>query len=377
MAIAVVPDGAAPTVLRWPFEVRYMKSRFAFLTAAVLGCAGTLLADFQYQQTTKITGGAMQSMMRVAGAFSRQAREPIVSDVYLKGNRMATVTRQNATIIDLDKETFTNIDFDKKQYSVLTFQQMKQAIEDAMAEAKKQKTEGSDADIKFTASVKETGATKQISGLNTTEYILTMAMEGTDKKSGQSGAMNMTNDMWMASDIPGYEQVRDFNVKMAAKMGSIFGGAGAGPLGMARPDMMKGMAEMAKEMSKLKGVPVLAVMRMGSTADGKPLPAASEAPAAAETKGPDVKEATGKAALGRLGGLAGGLGGFGRKKKQEEAPAAEQKEAPAAASGGGAAILLETTTEYSGFSSGSVDSAKVDVPAGFKQVESEMLKRRR
>ena len=354
-----------------------MKSRIVFLTLAAFGCAGTLLADFQYQQTTKITGGAMQSMMRVAGAFSRQAREPIVSDVYLKGNRMATVTRQNATIIDLDKETFTNIDFDKKQYSVMTFQQMKQAIEDAMAEAKKQKAEGSDAEMKFTAAVKETGATKQIAGLDTKEFILTLAMEGTDKKSGQSGALNMTNDMWMASDIPGYEQVRDFNVKLAAKMGQIFGGAGAGPFAMARPDMMKGMSEMAKEMSKLKGVPVLTVMRMGSTADGKPLPAASEAPAAAETKGPNVKEESGKAALGRLAGGIGGFGGFGRKKKQEDAPAAEQKEAPAAASGGGAAVLLETTTEYSGFSSGAVDGAKFEAPAGFKQVESEMLKRRR
>jgi flagellar motor protein MotB len=35
---------------------------------------------------------------------------------------------------------------------------------------------------------------------------------------------------------------------------------------------------MAKEMSKLKGVPVMQVMRMGSTANGEPLSAASEAP---------------------------------------------------------------------------------------------------
>jgi hypothetical protein len=35
---------------------------------------------------------------------------------------------------------------------------------------------------------------------------------------------------------------------------------------------------------------------------------------------------------------------------------------------------MEMTTELSGFSSGAVDASKFEVPAGFKQVESPMLK---
>jgi hypothetical protein len=38
---------------------------------------------------------------------------------------------------------------------------------------------------------------------------------------------------------------------------------------------------------------------------------------------------------------------------------------------------MEITSELSGFSSGPVDASKFEVPAGFKQVESEMLKRSR
>jgi len=345
------------------------------IAGLTLACSTALLADFQYQQTTKITGGSMQSMMRVAGAFSKQAREPIVSEMYVKGNRMATVTRGSTSVIDLDKETITTIDSDKKQYSVMTFQQMKQAMDDAMAKAKGQKADGSGADMKFKAAVKETGAGKQISGLDTKEFILTLAAETTDKKSGQSGTFNMTNDMWMAADIRGYQEVRDFQIRMAQKLGSVFGGAGMGAMAMGGADMAKGMAEMTREMSKLKGVPVLTVMRMGSSADGQPLPAASEAPAAAETKSPDMKEAGGKAAASAALGRLGGIGGFGRKKKQEEPPAqqeAEQKQATAA----GPAILMESTTEFSGFSSTAVDSSKFDVPAGFKQVDNPMNRSR-
>src|ERR1022692_4296012 len=36
---------------------------------------GMLLADFSYEQTSKITGGVVASMMKVAGAFFKKARE--------------------------------------------------------------------------------------------------------------------------------------------------------------------------------------------------------------------------------------------------------------------------------------------------------------
>ena len=65
-----------------------------------------LFADYSYQQTTQITGGSILSMMRMAGAFSSQARkagDPIVSTVYLKGNRLARVAPDSIEIIDLDK----------------------------------------------------------------------------------------------------------------------------------------------------------------------------------------------------------------------------------------------------------------------------------
>jgi hypothetical protein len=368
-----------------------MRNRIMCIAGLAAFSTATLLADFQYQQTTKITGGMMAGMARFAG---KQATEPVVNTVAVKGNRMAHVSAKTAQVIDLDKETITHIDFDKKTYSVMTFEQMKQMMQEAMQKMQgRQGNQGTGAEIGFQASVRQTGKSRDVNGINAQEYILTMAVTATDQQSGQGGAMNMTNDMWMAAEIPGFQEVKEFQRRMASKMGTMFG-AGASPMQMMRPEMGKGMAEMAKEMSKLKGMPVMQVMRMGSTADGKPLPAASEAPelSQSQSQGPGVGDAAGRAAggaatgaatnaaesrMGRLGGVAGGLGGLGglgRKKPQSQDQA--QAQAPQGAGAGGG-VLMESTTEMSGFSSGPVDSAKFEVPAGFKQVQSDLEKRKR
>src|SRR5262244_298874 len=101
-------------------------------TMAVLGLAvvsaGPVLADFSYQQTAKITGGAMAGMLKVAGVFSKQAREPIQTTISVKGDRMVDRATTHATIIDLKAGTITSIDLQKKTYTVMTFEQMKQMM---------------------------------------------------------------------------------------------------------------------------------------------------------------------------------------------------------------------------------------------------------
>jgi hypothetical protein len=48
--------------------------------AGIMAVAALQLpADFTYRETTTITGGAMLSMMKVVGVFSKQAHEPVQS----------------------------------------------------------------------------------------------------------------------------------------------------------------------------------------------------------------------------------------------------------------------------------------------------------
>lgn len=354
-------------------------------------------ADFTYTETTQITGGSIMQLMKVAGTFSktaRQAGEPIVSTVIVKGNRMTRIGQQHTEIIDLDRETITSIDHVKRQYTVMTFEQMWQQMEKAMQKAKEEQQKkapdqnaASNTDVKFQVHVRNTGATKDVSGLSANEAILTMAMDATDKTSGQTGSMAITNDLWLAPEVPGYDEVKDFYRRYAEKMRVVFSGA-LNPAMLAQyPGAGQGMADMIKEMSKLKGVPVLQVMRMGTTVNGATLPAASEAPLPPPGATPalpsagevaqDAAQQTAASAIaskmGALGGLAGGFGGFGHKKKKaDEQPAATPEQAAAAAPAT-AAVLVESNTQLAEFSQAAADESKFDVPAGYKQVEPKNL----
>src|SRR3981081_145798 len=136
-------------------------------------------ADFRYDETTQITGGTVVGMMKLAGAFSKDAKmamNPVTSTVLVQGNRMARINPDRTEITDLDKETITTIDHGKKQYTVVTFEQMKQQMEEARKKAQSQQAkgkpsppQGSDAQppkMNFKVNVRNTAATKKVAGLD-------------------------------------------------------------------------------------------------------------------------------------------------------------------------------------------------------------------
>jgi hypothetical protein len=331
--------------------------RTLVLTILLVGTGSSLLADFSYQESTQMTGGTLFNVLKLGGPLTRGAREAQVSTVSVKGNRMVTTRKDAATVIDLDKETITEINLAKKQYSVVTFAQMKAAMEKALADAAKAKKEDKPTNVEaqFKVSAKATGKTKTVAGLNAKELMITMEIQGKDKDSNQTGAMNIVTAAWMAP-VAGYEEIKAFELKMAQKMGAIFR-PGMEQQAMANPDMVQGMAQAAKEMAKVDGVPVENVMRMGGSIEE--LQAAGEAKPVEE---PKEKESAGAKAVG----IAGRLGGFGRKKEEKAAPAEEKQ---------GSTMLVEMTMERSAFSTASVDASKFEVPAGFKEVQSEIAKR--
>lgn len=363
-----------------------MRKRSGVVLALALAGGAGLRADFSYEQSSKITGGMMAGMMKVAGVFSKTAREPMKSTIMVKGDRMAHLMGdRSGQIIDLSKETITEVNFEKKTYSVMTFAEFAEALKQMDAKMKGQKAKGGESQAEMTvkASVKETGQKKMVAGHNASEYILTVEMEGTDQKTGQKiVAMGMTSDMWLAPDIAGYDEVQRFYQRMATKinwspnMGMFAGQAGTS----------EGMGQLIKETAKLKGVPVYQFIRMGGPAgqgaEGQSAAGAQQQQRQqqAETPKPSVGGALGSA----LGGRLGGLGGFGRKKKQDQEQKQEQPAQPAQtessqapASQGppaGAGSLLEMESELTGFSTSPADASKFEVPGGFKQVESPMLK---
>jgi hypothetical protein len=352
----------------------------AGLVATCLAVSSPSFAQFQYTETTAITGGSVVGLMKMAGTFSKQARqanEPISTTIVVQGNRMARISANNSEIIDLDKETITRMDNQHKTFSVVTFEQLKQQMAEAARKGREkqgrtqeQAPANPDEQMTFHVNVRNTGNTKQVTGLNASEAILTMTMDAQNTKTGEKGNLAITNDMWMASEIPGYGEVRDFQRRYALKMGSVFNEAiGSAMLASMQPGAGKGMAELVKEMSKLKGTPVLQVMRLGSAANGQPMPAASEAPLP-ESNAPEMPtagEVAKESVASSISSKLGGFGGFGRKKKHEDPPPQAQKQGPEAQPQ--SAVLIESKTELTSFSRGSVDTSKFEVPSGYKRVE--------
>lgn len=361
--------------------MKYTCFAFAiFLT----GTPALLRADFTYQETTQMTGGSLMTMMKALGPFTRSAREPIVSTHIVKGNRMATITKDRISVIDLDKETITTIETARKTYTVMTFAQMKQAMEDAANRAKSESGKSdkpaengsNDVQAKFKVSAKATGQTKTVQGLNAREMLLTMTMEGTNTKTGDSGNMDITTDGWYAP-VPGYDEVKEFNKRLAAKLSYAFGSsmqqlvqtmsAQNGQSG----NVSANMEELSKEMAKMDGVPVETHVSMGGTATPGASPNAStsstsSAPPPPQQQAPQqsTSSAIASAALGRFG--------LGRKRKDDSQPPPQSTSsdaAPASSNGSAAGTLMEMTTTLTSFSSAPADTSQFEVPAGFKQVE--------
>jgi hypothetical protein len=368
--------------------MRFVQIQKLTILAYILATPAVLFADFSYQQTSQVTGGSMLSLLKMAGAISSQARkagDPVVSTVYLKDNRMANVSPDGIEIIDLDKETITHIDTVKRTYTLVTFQQMKEQMEKAQREMEKQQAAhpaatqapNPDADnvkMSFDVHVRKTGAEKQVSGLTANEAILTMMMNATDQNTQQTGAMAITNDMWLVPEIPGYKEMREFSMRMAAKMGTMTAGAGMDFSKMLaqNPGAGRALADMGKEMQNIKGVPVMQIMRMGTTTNGKPLPAASEAPLPPDSS-PAMPSGGDMAKQGALSALSShfGLGGFGHKKQDDQPPPNQNSKTPPPTS----AVLMESQTTTSNFSSAPIDDSHFEVPAGYKQIQSQLDRR--
>ena len=321
-----------------------MLTRLALGVAIILWSGTTLLADFSYQTTSKITGGMMASAMKMAGVVSKQAREPIQSTVMVKGDRMATISAHAAHIIDLKNETMTEVNFDKKTYSVVTFAQLSEMMKHADEQIKSEKGKPVQ-NLTFKASVDKTGKTRSIAGTDAHEALVKIEMIGQDEKTGEPvTAMVITSDMWLAKPASGYDELRDFQRRMAEKLTWSPG------MAMAQPGMGKGMAEMAKEMSKLDGMPIYQFMVMG--AQGSDQVAANHDPTAQPTPEPEQKG-------GLMGRLAAARLGVGHKQDQDQQGSGQQ----------GAGTMMEMVTEMSGFSTDSLDPSKFEVPAGFQQTD--------
>jgi hypothetical protein len=378
-------------------------------------------ADASYQETSQITGGTMVQALKSI-SFIKSVNNmfaPTTTTTMVHGNQKAVAGKDYTEITDLDRETITHIDNAHKTYTVTTFAQMRQAftdmpkqMEQAQSKAKEAQAEQaqqpkSNVQTSFDVSAKNTGVTKDVNGLTAQEQVVTMQMHATDPSAPSTDGVNsmtytVTTDAWIAPDPPEVKEIQDFDVRFAKKlmagvdvaafrsqmtaqnpgMAQLFGG---------KPGSAEAMAQMGKEMAKLKGTRVLEVTRMGGSGTGPGMaPNTAQAPPPPPPSGGNVagQVATDTAAqtaaseasrMGVFGSALGNsaLGAFHRKKAAAPAPTpvADTTTTTASTADGQtttSAVLMEMTMQKSNFSQGPVPESAFVVPAGYKKVESPM-----
>jgi hypothetical protein len=204
--------------------------RGGFVIVLAVCSTDVLHADYSYQRRIQITGSAA-----------------VTTTNLIKGSRMALIARGHTTVIDVAAETITEIEFSKKTYSVLPFVQMKKLLEDAAA-ATPQETG-------FKVTVQHLAQSKAFGILNASETILSLA--------GASSGENITVDSWIGT-VPGYEQMVDFNRRLADKMGYAFA-SGMAQLALSAPQTWQGFGEAAEEINKTPGAPLLTTIKIAGS----------------------------------------------------------------------------------------------------------------
>jgi hypothetical protein len=297
-----------------------MKTRVAM--AVVLVCSGTLRADFSFESQTQVTGGALLQTVLAADPRARTSK-PVVALYLIKGNRMATVTKERTTVVNLDNDTIMVIDFVKKTYISKPLAETKKMIDDAMKK-------GGGSPVAFQVASKS-GRSKDMGVLRARERVITMTNDS-------APVAHISLDCWDLS-VPLFGDVEDFRGKLAAKLGNAYA-LGISDIGIAKPELLPAFEELAKVLIQGGAMPVGITIRMGGPASGDLAPNDNVA---------SQKSGVVADAVGRIENL-------GRKPVAPTDDAAYPD------------MLAEVTIELSNFSSGAAEESKFNPPEGFKNL---------
>ena len=336
-----------------------MKRGIALVLASLLlfSLSTPCFADFQYTETTKITGGAAAGAMKFAGVFSKDARQATqgsTSTISFKGNKMRREDSMGQIeIIDLDGRRITQIDTRKKTYSTITFDEMKARMEDARKkaaaeQAKRNKEQPSQVKISPKVTITPGTGSKKLLDYTAKEMKVRVDMEMTSddpKAKGQAANMWVDSDSYIAP-VKGYDEVKHFYQRMAKEMdwvpGAMIGG---------NAQIAPAMVEYRKSATALNGMPLFSLVSVGMAGQ----------PGAPQQASHEDQKSSGNPITGGIGGL------FGKKKKKDDAA---QDDSSNSKPSGTPGSLMDTSTEVTSVSTSAVDANLFKVPEGYKQVET-------
>lgn len=334
---------------RWNHAVRFT----AALAALAIGAFPAALADAHVEEhTTFEMSGMIGSMMKRFGGDA--AREGLTTTVYVKGDRMLRRTGNSGQLIDLAEKKVYQLDFDREEYSVMSFDQMRQQMEQAMHEAPEggngaggepgdEDAQGVEYDVTF--DIEKTGQTRTIQGYECRNVVVTIKATPKGQTLEQGGGVVITANNWLASGVDPLDERAGFERRFAEALGleelmQQRSEQMASAMSM-YPGIGDALSKLQEEQETLAGAPMLTEMTIDSVGGQ----------AAAESGDrPSVRKS-----LKKLGGL------FGRKKNDQD----EASDQPATGGPGERKTVVTTRNEITA-ASGDVPAGALEIPAGFR-----------
>jgi hypothetical protein len=174
----------------------------------------------------------------------------------------------------------------------------------------------------------------------------------------------LNSDQWIAQDVPGYNEIRQFYLKLAKELDWM---PGQMMQGMANSNVQVSLAELRKSnMAHITGMPMASYVSMtmagngtaGASGQAQPAPPPPPPPQHEDNSVPTTAS----------GAVMKGLGGMFKKKqqKQQEAQASDAGTANPPSTPGS---LMDMQTEVTSFSADSLDAGLFAPPAGYTQTQ--------
>jgi hypothetical protein len=363
------------------------------LSLLVLSGSHTLAPDVTYVSVTSVEfAGALGRAANFVSRLAGQSTD-LTQTVYLKGNKMLRADESTSMLFDLDAEHIVTLNHEEKTYSILTFADFRSRMEEMVRdvtdemeggeaaddageqgreETDSQSEEAPEMDFRFDFAVDPTGETSTVNGHPAERFLMTISMEARRAEAAEpsseeavpEGTLVIASDLWMSSDLQGYDEYETFHLRFAETFGGSMLGekemqSMAGALQQAfasDPRIREGLEKAQTEAANLEGVEVRNVTHVVLVAAGETFD-----PALAFQSAEQVEEEEEERP-------ARGLGRFARRLAQQASGLANEPEEEAAAEAATQGTLLTVTTEMRDYSTASVPASIFDLPGDYAEV---------
>jgi hypothetical protein len=322
-----------------------------FLMCMLFASTAALRAEVKTEERSQLKlEGMMGGMM---GMFvGKAAKEGVINTVAVKSNRKMTMSENTGEIIDLDEQKVYNLDLKKKTYEALTFEEMRQRLQEARDKAAKAEPKeakpSSEKQMEFDFSLKESGQKRLINGYDCREVVMTITGHEKGKTLEEGGGMVMTAHIWLGPSIPAIKEIADFDQRYAKALeGTISFGGSAEQMAMAMaiyPGMKDMIGKMQMESVNMEGAQIFTEVIMETVSN--PAQVSEE-----------QKKESEPSSVSSISGLGGMLGRRLSRKKDTEGDANKPKNR---------ATILTFNHELLKVST-SLSAADLAIPAGFKE----------